>query len=87
MTNDVSVIPTIERGIIDIERQKIIYSELYSYLLKKKEETSISLAVTVPNAKIIDAAYSDGIPVSPKKYIIYLIYRFFNKLISCIVKL
>ncbi|EAQ42167.1 polysaccharide biosynthesis tyrosine autokinase [Polaribacter sp. MED152] len=65
-------IPLIERGIIDIERQKEIYSELYSYLLKKKEETAISLAVTVPNAKIIDYAYGSDIPVAPKKKIIFL---------------
>ncbi|MGB0427509.1 MAG: GumC family protein [Flavobacteriales bacterium] len=70
--NKVSSIPVLERGIIDIERQQRIISELYSYLLKKKEETAISLAVTVPNAKIIDAAYSSGVPVSPKKKIVYL---------------
>ena len=68
----ISDIPLIERGLIDIERQNIIYSELYSYLLKKKEETAISLAVTVPNAKIIDVAYGNGLPVSPKKKIVYL---------------
>jgi tyrosine-protein kinase Etk/Wzc len=69
----VSQIPSIERGIVDIQRQKIIYSELYSYLLKKKEEIAISLAVTVPNAKIIDVAFSSDNPVSPNKKIIYLI--------------
>ena len=69
----VDKIPLLERGMIDIERQKIIYSELYSYLLKKKEEVAISLAITVPNAKIIDVAYSSDIPVSPQKHIIYLI--------------
>ncbi len=68
----ISDIPLIERGLIDIERQNIIYSELYSYLLKKKEETAISLAVTVPNAKIIDVAYGSGLPISPKKKIVYL---------------
>jgi capsular exopolysaccharide synthesis family protein len=68
----ISMIPLIERGMIDIERQKIIFSELFSYLLKKKEETAISLAVTVPNAKIIDYAYGSGNPISPKKKIIYL---------------
>ena len=67
----IATIPSIEREMIDIERQKEIYAELYSYLLKKKEETAISLAVTVPNAKIIDYAYSNGLPVSPKKNIIY----------------
>lgn len=69
----VTKIPSIERGIVDIQRQKIIYSELYSYLLKKKEEIAISLAVAVPNAKIIDVAFGSDDPVSPNKRIIYLI--------------
>ena len=64
--------PENERGYIDIAREQEIISGLYQYLLKKKEETDISLAVTVPNAKIIDSAYSSKIPVSPRKSIIYL---------------
>ncbi|OIP47576.1 MAG: chain length determinant protein [Flavobacteriaceae bacterium CG2_30_31_66] len=71
--NKIASIPGIERGIIDIQRQKLIYGELYSYLLKKKEELAISLAITVPNAKIIDVAYGSDIPISPKKSIVYLI--------------
>lgn len=71
--NRVSQFPAIERGIVDIQRQKVIYSELYSYLLRKKEEIAISLAVTVSNAKIIDAAFSPGVPVSPSKNFVYLI--------------
>ena len=35
--SNIANIPLIERGMIDIERQKEIYSDLYSYLLKKKE--------------------------------------------------
>lgn len=66
-------IPTNERGFIDIARQQDIVAGLYSYLLKKKEETDISLAVTVPNAKIIDEAYSSSIPVSPKRKMIYIV--------------
>ena len=72
VTNKISAIPVLERGFIDIARQQQIISSLYEYLLKKKEETAISLAVTVPNAKIIDVAYSTGIPVSPKRKIVYL---------------
>ena len=45
---------------------------MYSYLLNKKEGTSISLAVIVANAKIIDFAYAPNIPVAPKKKITYL---------------
>ncbi|TMM29138.1 polysaccharide biosynthesis tyrosine autokinase [Polaribacter aestuariivivens] len=81
----VSSIPTVERGFIDIARQQEIISGLFSYLLKKKEETDISLAVTVPNAKIIDVAYSSENPVSPKRKIIYLAALFLGLLIPFII--
>lgn len=68
----VASIPAKERGFIDIARQLEIVSGLYGYLLKKKEESDISLAVTVPNAKIIDKGYSSHLPVSPKKPMIIL---------------
>ena len=73
----IDTIPEIERGFIDIERQKEIISELYSYLLKKKEETAISLAVTVSNAKIIDKAYSSNDSGFTKKAN-YLYWSFFD---------
>lgn len=72
IASQVTSIPVKERGFIDIYRQQQIITEFYSYLLKKKEETDLSLAVTVPNAKIIDSAYSSKIPVSPNKKVIYL---------------
>ena len=62
-----STIPLIERGFIDIARQQEIIAGLYSYLLKKKEETAISLAVTVANAKIIDVAYGLNSPHCSQK--------------------
>lgn len=71
--SELNLIPVTERGFIDIARQQEIISELYSYLLKKKEETAISLAVTVANAKIIDVAYGSNSPVSPKRNIIFLV--------------
>ena len=37
---------------------------------KQREETGISLAVTVANAKLVDTAFIDHIPVKPKKYVI-----------------
>ncbi|MFN0730070.1 GumC family protein [Polaribacter gochangensis] len=68
----ISGVPIQELELQDIRLEQEIISGLYSYLLKKKEETDISLAVTVANAKIIDKAYGSTIPVSPKKNIIYL---------------
>jgi capsular exopolysaccharide synthesis family protein len=69
----ISSAPKKEREIRDIQRQQQIIETLYLYLLQKREENSISLAVTAPNAKIIDRAYGSDIPVSPKKMIVYIV--------------
>ena len=41
-------------------------------LLQKREENAIMLAATANNAKIIDDAIADVIPVSPRRSVIYL---------------
>ena len=52
IASQIASIPTKERA-PDILRQQEIKESLYLYLLKKHEETDISLAVTEPNAKIV----------------------------------
>ena len=81
----VKSIPGNERGFIDISREQEIIGSLYQYLLKKKEETDISLAVTVPNAKIIDVAYSSNLPIAPKKNLIYLVSILLGVIIPFII--
>ncbi len=65
-------VPSIERNLLEIQRQQGIKETLYSYLLQKKEEASISLAATISNSRIIDKAIADKAPVFPKKGMIYL---------------
>tara|TARA_R110002049_G_scaffold87533_3_gene221957 strand:- start:9077 stop:11473 length:2397 start_codon:yes stop_codon:yes gene_type:complete len=66
----------------DMERQQGTKESLYLYLLEKREEATISLTATSANAKIIDRAYNvKGIPVSPKKKMVYLAAIVFGLLI------
>ena len=67
-----AAMPGYEKEYRDIFRQQQIKETLYLYLLEKREENEIALIATVANSKIIDAAYCDGLPVSPKNKIIYL---------------
>ena len=90
--------PKQERQFKEFQRQQQIIETLYLFLLQKREENAISLAVTAPKAKIIDFADGSNRPTSPKLILViitalslgllipftalYIIYFFDNKVQS-----
>ena len=68
----VSSIPEKEQQLRAIERQQSIKEKLFIFLLQKKEEAAVNLAVTEPTLKVVEYSISDGAPISPKSQMIYL---------------
>ncbi|MEY8688200.1 GumC family protein [Bacteroides sp. AN502(2024)] len=69
----ISDAPGQERQYVSIARQQEIKAGLYLMLLQKREENAIMLAATANNAKIIDEPVAEGVLVSPKPKMIYMI--------------
>ncbi|MFN2439537.1 MAG: GumC family protein [Chitinophagaceae bacterium] len=66
-------IPKKERDLVEISRQHAIQSNIYSFLVQKREEAALSNSSTVADNRLVDTAESSLLPVSPNKKIIYLI--------------
>ncbi|NDK57503.1 GumC family protein [Pontibacter fetidus] len=69
----INQVPSIERELLEINRQQGIKEGLYLYLLQKREESALSLAASVSNSRVIDPAIATDNPISPKKSITYLV--------------
>jgi tyrosine-protein kinase Etk/Wzc len=70
--SQISKVPSIERELLEINRQQGTKSDLYLYLLEKREQAALSLEATVSKSRTLDPALVDENPVSPKKTLIYL---------------
>jgi capsular exopolysaccharide synthesis family protein len=66
-------IPRQEREYTKISRQQGVQSQIYLYLLQKKEENALTMTTVIPKAKIIDQPCGSGVPVSPKHNLILII--------------
>lgn len=53
--------PSQERTFRNIERQRNLKESLYLYLLQKREENAITLAVATAKAKVVNPAYTIGV--------------------------
>ena len=68
----VSGLPLKEKLMRSRERQQEIKQTLYLFLLQKREEAAINLAITEPSIKVVEYALSGGAPISPNSKNIYL---------------
>jgi tyrosine-protein kinase Etk/Wzc len=66
-------IPQKERQLVEISRQQAIKNNIYSFLLQKKEEASLSFNAAVGDSRIIDRAQSSTTASSPNRLIVYLV--------------
>ena len=71
-TDKFRAIPTNEKILNSIERQRNIKESLYILLLQKREEASINLAITASSIKVVDYALTDSGPIAPKKGSFYI---------------
>lgn len=70
--SQISKVPTIERELLEINRQQGTKENLYLYLLEKREQAALALEATVSKSRTLDPALIDDQPVSPKKSLTYL---------------
>lgn len=70
-TNVFSSIPAKEKILRSIERQQNIKETLYLFLLQRREEASVTKAITTPSIKIVDYALTNLNPIAPKRSAIF----------------
>jgi tyrosine-protein kinase Etk/Wzc len=68
-TSQLRTIPQKERELLEMTRQQSIKSDLYTFLLQKREEAALSYAASVTNSRVINQPQAGMFPVSPKKSI------------------
>lgn len=87
-SNLLSRIPQQERGLIDVTRQQAIKTNIYSFLLQKREETALNSASTIADLRIIENASSYGPikPVAKNYYLAGLVVGIFMGLFIILVR-
>jgi tyrosine-protein kinase Etk/Wzc len=71
LSSKIASVPKNEKEFKDIVRQQETKNAVYLFLLQKREESILSNAITINKARVVDRAYSNGYPVSPKPGVTY----------------
>ena len=67
-----SNVPSKEREALAIERQQLLKSNLYNFLLNKREEVAMQLAINEANVRIVEDPMGNQRPVSPRRLMIMI---------------
>jgi capsular exopolysaccharide synthesis family protein len=67
-----STIPRKEQELLEASRQQSIKNNVYTFLLQKREETSLASGTTEADTRLVDEAEATLMPVFPNKPITYL---------------
>ena len=72
LKTDLISVPSIEKQLLEKLRMQGIKESLFLFLLQKKEETELSMAISTANTRIIESAKSSKSPVFPQKKMVLL---------------
>ncbi|MBL7818001.1 MAG: hypothetical protein JNL70_23530, partial [Saprospiraceae bacterium] len=78
-------IPEKQRELTEIGRLKGIKESIYLFLLQRREETALSLATTVPSARVLDPAMSSSVPIRPNKTQIVMTAFLIGVIVSALI--
>ena len=78
-------LPQKERQLLEISRDQQIKSNIYQFLLQKREESKLSYAATLSDSKVVNYAQAGRQPVSPKSMIIYIAAIFMGLIIPAVI--
>lgn len=73
LSQAISAVPEKEKQSLDIGRQQAIKETLYTYLLNKREETALQLAITEANIRVIEPPFGSNVPIAPRTKVIMLL--------------
>ena len=66
-------VPDKEQQALDIKRQQELKSALYTYLLNKREEVALQMAINEANVRLVEEPMGGSAPISPRSSVIMLI--------------
>lgn len=73
LQGNITAVPQKEKQVMEIARQQSIKETLYTYLLNKREETALQLAITEANIRVVERPFGSTSPIAPGKNKIMLL--------------